>query len=218
MSKSIGLITIGQSPRSDMTHEMQPLLGSGVVFDEIGALDDLSEKDISELSPEQGELTYVSRLRNGKSAKLSKVKLEPYLQKKVQEIEQRVSSSILVCTGSFPTIVHEKPILFPDQVLKNVVKSVIGDGKLGLMIPLEEQRDQLTKKWEGTPLEVAVSSPYEGADFESVGNELLKKGVTLIVLDCMGYTEEQKRRVKSSTGLPVILSRSIVSRVAAELV
>lgn len=217
MERKIGLITIGQSPRLDMTPEMRPLLDPSTEFVEVGALDDLSREDIEKLAPAKGEVTYISRLRNGESVKLSKEKLLPHLQQKIHEIEQNVSSSIVVCTGSFPTIMHNKPLLFPDQILKGVVEAVIGKGTMGLIVPLEEQKNQLLEKWGDIPVVVAASSPYEELNIEDTAKELKAKGVDLLVLDCMGYTEQHKRRVKSATDLPVILSRSIVARVAAEM-
>lgn len=218
MAQKIGLITIGQSPRSDMTPEMQPLLGPSTVFVEAGALDDLSEEEIAKLAPEKDDTTYISRLRNGKSVKLSKAKLLPHLQQKILEVEEQVSSSIVVCTGSFPTITHSKPLLFPDQILKGTVEAVIGGGTMGLIVPLEEQKSQLLEKWGDTPIVAAASTPYEEVNIEGAAKELKEKRATLLVLDCMGYTEEHKRRVKAATNLPVILSRSIVARVAAEMV
>ncbi|MDQ0252802.1 protein AroM [Evansella vedderi] len=217
MVAKIGLITIGQSPRSDMTPEMKPLLGSAVSFMEVGALDDLSEKEIEHLAPSANEVTYISRLRSGKSVKLSKAKLLPYLQDQLNKVEEQVASSIVVCTGSFPTLTYKKPLLFPDQILKSVVQAVIGDGTLGLIVPLEEQKNQLMEKWGNVPVVAAAVSPYEEADFEAPAKELKKKGATIFVLDCMGYTEAHKEKVKSATGLPTILSRSIVARIAAEM-
>lgn len=217
MVQKIGLITIGQSPRSDMTPEMKALLGHNTSFVEAGALDDLSESKIAILAPEDGETTYISRLRNGKSVKLSKSKLLPYLQQQLNKVEEEVSSSIVVCTGSFPTLSHTKPLIFPDQILKHVVRSVIGNGTLGLIVPLEEQKVQLVEKWGDIPVVAAAASPYEEADFEGPSRELKEKGATVYVLDCMGYTEEHKLKIKSVTGLPTILSRSIVARIAAEM-
>jgi protein AroM len=217
MGKKIGLITIGQSPRSDMTPEMKALLGPTTSFVEAGALDDLSESKIAMLEPDDGETTYISRLRNGKSVKLSKARLLPYLQHQLNKVEKEASSSIVVCTGSFPTLTHTKPLLFPDQILKHVVQSVLGNGTLGLIVPLEEQKTQLIEKWGDIPVIVVAASPYEDADFEGPAKELKEKGATVYVLDCMGYTEEHKQKVKSVTGLPTILSRSIVARIAAEM-
>ncbi|WP_408008460.1 AroM family protein [Pseudalkalibacillus sp. A8] len=217
MGEKIGLITIGQSPRIDLTPEMQVLLGPAICFVEAGALDNLSEVEIAKLAPEKDEITYISRLRNGQSVKLSKSKLLPYLQQKISKVEEEASSSIVVCTGSFPTLAHSKPLLFPDQILKHVGKSVLGNGTLGLLVPLEEQKKQMVDKWGNIPVVVESVSPYEESDFEGPARKLKDKGATIIILDCMGYNEAHKQMVKFVTGLPTILSRSIVARVAAEL-
>lgn len=216
--KKIGLVTIGQSPRVDLTPEMEPLMGGNCELVEAGALDDLSSEEIERISPEEGEETYVSRLRSGDFARISKQKLLPLLQKKILTLEEKVSSTILVCTGSFPSIEHNKPLLFPDKILFAFVNSVIANGTLGVLIPLIKQEDSLKKKWVNVSVVAQSANPYQkDDDFITPALKLKELGATLIVLDCMGYTEEHKRIVKEATGLPVILSRSIVARVAAEL-
>ncbi|WP_078544751.1 AroM family protein [Litchfieldia alkalitelluris] len=217
--KKIGLITIGQSPRVDLTPEMEPLIGEGNIFVELGALDDLTSEEIEKVAPFEGDVTYVSRLRSGAYAKMSKQKILPLLQEKVLLLENEVSSNILVCTGSFPNIKHNKPLLFPDKILNAVVDSVLEkNGVLGVMVPLMEQKESLVKKWGDRPLVVQSANPYQkDDDFVTPARKLKELGATVIVLDCMGYTEEHKRKVKEHSNLPVILSRSIVARVAAEL-
>ncbi|WP_066248336.1 AroM family protein [Neobacillus drentensis] len=218
MTKKIGLVTIGQSPRVDMTPEMEPFLGDDCSFVEAGALDDLTLEEIEKLAPQEGETTYVSRLRLGSYAKLEKSKLLPFVQEKIIKLEEEVSSTILVCTGSFPTLTHTKPLLFPDKILMGMVQSVIGNGMLGVMVPLQEQEGVLTGKWGNVPHVTASANPYlEEDDFVTPSLKLKESGATIIVLDCMGYTEKHKNIVKRTTNLPVILSRSVVARVAAEL-
>jgi protein AroM len=218
MSKKIGLITIGQSPRIDMTPEMESLVGDNCSFIEAGALDDLSLDEIKKLVPtNNGENTYVSRLRSGDSVKLSKQKVIPLLQEKIIEIEEEVSSTIIVCTGNFPLFIHKKPLLFPDKILNGVVHSILGNGKLGILVPLDEQKESLKMKWGSIPIVSQSVSPYEKDDYITPALKLKEQGATLIVLDCMGYNEAHKDIVKKYTDLPVILPRSIVARVAAEL-
>ena len=218
MSKKIGLLTIGQAPRVDMTPEMEILVGDSCTFVEAGALDDLTADEIKSLAPETGEATYVSRLRNGEHAKLFRPKLYPLLQEKILELEKHVSSTIIVCTGNFPYFVHSKPLLFPDKILTNTVTAVLGNGKLGVIVPLPEQQENLLEKWEGIPVLTEHGNPYVAdVDLVTPARILKKQGATIIVLDCMGYTEAHKEIVKNETGLPVILPRSIVARVAAEL-
>ncbi|WP_037193644.1 AroM family protein, partial [Rhodococcus rhodochrous] len=56
-----------------------------------------------------------------------------------------------------------------------------------------------------------------GDEIEKAALSLKEHDVDLILLDCMGYTEEMKRTVKQITGKPVILSRTLVARVLGEL-
>jgi protein AroM len=62
-----------------------------------------------------------------------------------------------------------------------------------VIVPLEEQRNTLTKKWGDPNLElfVEVASPYEDSDIKGAGQRLKSQGAELIVLDCMGYSETQ---------------------------
>lgn len=221
MRQKVGLLTIGQSPRVDMTPEMATFLEEHVDFVEMGAVDDLTDEELKALDPGLDDVTYISRLRDGRSIKLAKQALLPKLQEKITLLEEAgVSSTILVCTGKFPAFSHSKPLLFPDKVLSATVQAVLQNGKLGVIIPLAEQEPFMKEKWEGFGFEVEyrVASPYDEADFATPATELKEAGANLIVLDCMGYTVEQKFIVSRISGLPVILARSIVARIASELV
>jgi protein AroM len=43
-------------------------------------------------------------------------------------------------------------------------------------------------------------------------------GVDYVILDCMGYTQEMKDLVRKEAGAPVLLARSVVARLAAEVI
>ncbi|MFC7395439.1 AroM family protein [Scopulibacillus cellulosilyticus] len=220
MKQKVGLLTIGQSPRVDMTPEMKMFLGEQIELVEMGAIDGMSGEELKELAPVPGDLTYVSRLKDGGSIKLSKQALLPKLQDKIKQLEAAgVSSTILACTGSFPPFQHEKPLLFPDKVLASVVQAVLQKGTLGIIMPLAEQLDLTKEKWGGSGLDIkfASASPYEPADFSEAAKELREQQADLIVLDCMGYTFDHQSLVRKVSGVPVILSRSIVAKVAGEL-
>ena len=66
MTAQIGLVTIGQSPRVDLTPDLARLL-PGVRFVERGALDGLSQMECTGLAPEAGEEALVTRLSGGLS-------------------------------------------------------------------------------------------------------------------------------------------------------
>jgi protein AroM len=218
--KSVGVLTIGQSPRVDVTPSIQHILGNTVDIVEAGGLDRIREDDLYSITPDKGEVTYISRLRNGESIKIGKSKLIPLLQAELNKLEEQVSAVIMLCTGDFPTIINKKPLIYPDKLLSHTVKAILSKGKLGLVVPLEEQRNTLTQKWKSTGIEfcVEVASPYEGSDKKRAAQKLKNQGAELIVLDCMGYDETHKKEAMEGSGLPVLLPRTLTARIVAEYV
>ena len=67
----IGAVTIGQSPRVDVTPDIMPIFGDEVELLQMGALDGLSKEDIAAMVPREGDYILVSRLNDGSFAKFS---------------------------------------------------------------------------------------------------------------------------------------------------
>ena len=216
----IGVITIGQSPRTDVTPSLQRILGSNVDIIERGGLDRFKDEELHIIAPDESEVTYISRLRSGKSVKIGKTKLLPLLQEELNCLESKVDIVLMLCTGDFPTLKIQKPILYPDKILTNTVKAILNKGKLGLIIPLEEQRESLVQKWNGLDLglEIGVASPYIESDIKGEAARLKDKGVSMIVLDCMGYNEKHKQQAHKGSFLPVILPRTLLARITQEYI
>lgn len=220
MNGNIGVLTIGQSPRNDVTPSIQAILGDSVSIKERGGLDSLTEQTLKNISPESSSETYISKLRNGCNVKIAKDKLLPLLQHELMELEKEVDVVIMLCTGDFPTLKTSKPIIFPDKVLSHTIQAIKTDGNLGLIIPLEEQRKTLVEKWKDVNMKpvVEVASPYESSDIQGAAQSLREQGASLIVLDCMGYNEFHKEEAKEVFQGPVILPRTLTARIAAEYV
>ena len=68
----VGLITVGQSPRSDVVPDMAAILGGDVEILEAGALDGLSREQIAPLAPEGDDEILVTRLADGSSVFVGK--------------------------------------------------------------------------------------------------------------------------------------------------
>ncbi|MEM3735736.1 MAG: AroM family protein [Candidatus Bathyarchaeia archaeon] len=54
----IGLITIGQSPRNDVTPMLKAMLGQAVQLVEKGALDNLTKDEVNRLAPRLGTMCW----------------------------------------------------------------------------------------------------------------------------------------------------------------
>ncbi|MFZ5753637.1 MAG: AroM family protein [Bacillota bacterium] len=218
----IGAITIGQSPRDDMVPDIERVLGQHIMIIQKGALDDFTyEQVVHSFSPKEGDEVLVTRMRDGRQVKIAEHHLLPLLQNAIDQLErQGVEANLLLCTGRFPEFRHSNLLLKPQDLLHSVTAQVAAGQPVGLLIPDEDQREQIAAWWNrsGVKVEVEVASPYQ--DFrhiEDAAERLKTKAVSLIFMDCMGYTVKMKNRVKEITGKPVMLPRTLAARVVAEL-
>jgi protein AroM len=79
----VGLITVGQAPRSDVVPDMAAILGGDVEIVEAGALDGLSREQIEPLAPEGDDEILVTRLADGSSVFVGKTRMIPRIEAKI---------------------------------------------------------------------------------------------------------------------------------------
>lgn len=220
MKTKIGAITIGQSPRVDVTADILPLLPEQLILVEAGALDAFTVNDLWKVAPERGPVL-VSRMRDGLQVRMDETKILIYLQKCITELEaQGCQAIVMLCTGDFPAFTHKVPLLKPRQILQSVTKEVIGNGPIGLIVPDEAQAEHIQGWWveQGIDTQVAVGSPYLGmAGIEDAAHQLANQDLQLIIADCIGYTVAMKERIREITGIPVILPRTLIARILTEI-
>ncbi|MEM3696928.1 MAG: AroM family protein [Candidatus Bathyarchaeia archaeon] len=217
----IGLVTIGQSPRTDVTPILRNTLGSKVELIEKGALDGLTKKEIEKLAPAARDYVLVTRLNNGTSVKVARRHIVPRIQKCIRELEEMdVDLNLLLCTGEFPSFKAKKPLIMLDKLISNVVQCVKG-GKIGVVVPEMEQISQIKRRWKSLGLSIIITSanPYgENEAFEEAAKFLAKENVDLIVLDCIGYTPKVKDLFGRLTEKPVLLPQTILGSILMDLI
>lgn len=217
----IGLVTIGQAPRIDVVPEMRQLLGPAVEVLEAGALDGMTLEEVRALRPHEGDYILTTRLRDGTEVLVAKRHIVPRVQQRIAELEQHGAEVIgLLCTGAFPDVDSHKPFIKPQQLLYNLVRSMVFPGRIGILTPSPQQQVQTRSKWQELGLDVVVeaASPYgDSAELEPAGQGLRQANVSLVVMDCIGYSEAMKAYVKTLTGVPVILAHALMARVMQEL-
>lgn len=213
----IGLVTVGQTPRDDVTPEILDLLPSSVSYVEVGALDgfDSAEKVMEEIGAVEGEPRIVTRMRDGTSVSIKHDEAVELLKERMEEMEE-VSLLLLLCTGSFPKLDTSVPVLKPGPLLRAWVKGITEGGEVGVMIPDEEQVEQAEEKWSEFQATFAAASPYgESEEIRSAAGKLKEKH--FIALDCIGYDSEMKSIVEEVSGSGVLLSRSVLGKTASEI-
>lgn len=222
--EKLGMITIGQAPRTDVAPIVEAYLGGRADLVQSGALDGLTKSYIEQnLRPEAGEYVLTSRLADGDSVVMSREKIQPMLQGKIDEMERNgIKQILLLCTGVFPGLRTTSAYLIePDHIIPPTVKAMVGGRRFGVIVPLEEQKESLKPKFAPHGLDpiFAVASPYHNDEenFRRAASELKHKA-DIILLDCMGYTEASRELVARASGLPVVLSNAIMAKLVSEMI
>src|SRR5262249_52962223 len=100
--KTVGVITIGQSPRDDVVPDMEKPLGPDFRIVQAGALDGLGHAEIAALAPTGDEFPLITRLRDGTSVVIGKERIIGRVQACLDDLGREASAFAIMCTGKFP--------------------------------------------------------------------------------------------------------------------
>jgi protein AroM len=219
----IGAVTIGQSPRDDIIPEIQDILGPGAEVIEAGALDGLSLEEVKNFYPDPTDFTLVTRMTGGTEVKVAEKYIVSRLNNCISGLEAKGAEILmLLCTGEFPGIKAKGILLRPDRLLRNIVKGILEKGRLGVIVPSPDQIPTVEKKWGRSHLDVVSEavSPYTGTKKEIIETSMKVKNFNpdLILLDCIGFHRETKVIFREVTKKPVLLPRTILARIAREII
>ncbi len=224
MSSSPGVVaavTIGQSPRPDIFDEIMPLLGAGVRVIEAGALDDLTDDEITAHRPTPDDHTLVTRLRDGSEVLVGRRRILPRVQACLDRVQDQADLIVMLCTGTFPPFATERLVLYPEHLLFQLARAVAPGGRIGVLTPSAHQVAEQERRWHDVVAEVTVRphSPYtSGNDLDGACAAFVDARVDVVVLDCLGYTVSLKQVVRRMARRPVLLARTVLARAVAELI
>ena len=213
-SVRVGLLTIGQSPREDITTEIRPLFLPHIEIVEAGLLDNLSPAEIEQLHPEYEETPLVSRLRDGSQVRLSEQKISALLPEVIDSIKtkMKVRAVGLLCTHDFPDTKFSSTVISPFYYLNFLVTQVLKARYIGVVVPLENQVDMTKKKWGKEKIIVEAKSPYtEGKTWEEIAKEFNREKIEAVILDCIGYKIQDNRKLQNLISSPILLPRVILA-------
>lgn len=222
---TFGMLTLGQSPRTDIEPTFRAIWGEGVLFMQRGGLDGLSIPAIAQLAPTGGEPgieTCVTSPGNGRlGVFVSKKHLLPRLVSAAHELEMQCHNIVLLCSGQFPALKQAVPKLIePIVFIRSVVASLAGHAHVCVIGP-ESDMAEAPAQWSPyvAKVSVAAASPYDpGERLVQAACRAREIGADYILLDDMGFTEEQRRLVRAISGIVTLNATSIAARVLQELV
>jgi len=222
LKKRIAIVTIGQSPRTDVVPEMQTYLGSHVSIVERGALDGLSADEIRAFGPAEGMLPLVTRLANGTEVIVAKEKLLPRLAEVIKKLDREgMDFILLLCNGDFPDFDTRCLIVEPQRIVDRSLAALMRPHRrLGVLVPVADQEAWVRERLEPvhSRLTVATASPYKSeASLEQACEQFRAAKCDLVVLYCMGFNRKFGDRVRAICNRPVIVSNTLVARFLGEL-
>jgi protein AroM len=217
----VAAITIGQSPRTDMTEDSFARLPADLEIIEYGALDPFTrEEAIQSFGPGPGDEVLVSRLRDGSQIRLGDKAVTGLLQAAINRAEQEgAAATLLLCTGEFPAFQHSKPLITPMPLLHATARILADGRRIAVLLPDPAQVEPAVRRWRESGLEAlaVAASPYEDiARVEAAAASLRGCGAALLCMDCMGYTVAMKGLAARASGLPALLPRTLMSAITAE--
>jgi protein AroM len=216
---AIGIITLGQTPRPDLEKVFRRHLPD-TNFLIRGGLDDVQTAEIDALAAAGGEYPLFVILRDGTVREISLYRLKPFLDRRAREVAaEGAAVSALMCAGNFPDLDSPVPMIYPSRVLTAVARGICRGNRIGVVTPNDGQVAAATAHWreKGFHPAVTVASPLDPAALSRAAEALADPGLELIVLDCMGFSPEAARRMRTLCGRPVLCPQGLVPRVMAEM-
>lgn len=216
---TVGLITIGQAPRTDITDDIRARLPEEVSVVEKGALDDYDDQSVvkAELGAREGHPTFVTTMRDGSTVMVDRAAVAHEMQSCVANLSVDVDAVGILCTGEFPHFEASVPVLETGTLLRSWADAIEPHGTLGVLIPKPEQDSQVRAEWSNSrDVRTVAASPYNDAvnTREAAAN---LGHVDLVLLKCMGYDYETKRAVREVTGVGTLLPRSLLTKAITEV-
>lgn len=206
MASRVGMLTIGQAPRPDLVAPFARLRPD-VALVEAGALDGLDEAALPGASG--GGYPLTTRLADGTPVTLDEAVLEPLVEAARHRLEAAgVVATLLLCAGPFAAVRGGRPFLRPFALAAAVLRSA-GVGRVGVLVPTEDQRDPAARKyaaagfdpvvWAAPVTAAAARLPGWLADEAASGDP-----VGHVVLDYVGGDPDLVADLRAAAGVPLV--------------
>lgn len=220
----IGFATIGESPRDDLVPYILEHLSCPTDAIEGGVLDGKSEAEIAALDAGPEVRHMVTRRSGGRSARLAFDRTLPEMQRVVDRLVTEGAELVVVlCGADWSALKSPMPLINPGRLFPNVIQA-LGHGRhVGVVKPSDGQVESTIEQYRALGLEVAVTSafPYDERGVEraaAAGAWLADRDIDMVWMTCVGMDEPMRHALKSSCAKPVILARSILTKVIDEFV
>lgn len=222
---TIGFATIGQSPRTDLVPYLLERLPHRVTALEAGVLDGLTTAEMAALDDDGPGVHMVTLLNDGSSVRLSFDLTLPRMQQVVDTLVARGAEIVVIlCGADWSAVRAPVPIINPGQLFPKVIQGLTGRSKLAVIRPSAGQVQATEQEYRGRlGLDAIVTSafPYDAnatANAAGAATNLRDQRPELAWMTCVGMGEDMRSAVRRELDIPVVLARSLLARLIAELV
>ena len=222
--RTVGFVAIGKTPEHDVVPEVRVRVSPDVRLCERGNLDGLSPDEVAALAPDPGEVGIVAPLGPGAETLLSHRKILPRIQRLVDELvnDERAELVVILCGADWSAIDSPVPLINPGRLFPAVVSALAHGRKLGIIKPSPGQVERERERYRMLGIDAVATSatPFgqDRLDQARQAAELLRTaGCELIWMTCIGMDEPMREIVAAVTGRPVLLARSLLASIVAQL-
>lgn len=220
----IGFATIGESPRDDLVPYILEHLSRPVEAVEGGVLDGKSEDDVAALDAGPDARHMVTRRGNARSARLAFDRTLPEMQRVVDRLVADGADLVVVlCGADWSALRSEVPLVNPGRLFPNIIQALGYGRRVGVVKPSDGQVEGTIQQYRALGLDVEVTSafPYDDRGIEraaAAGARLASSDIDLVWMTCVGMDEPMRQALKAECNKPVVLARSILTKVIDEFV
>ncbi|MCP4359875.1 MAG: AroM family protein [Chloroflexi bacterium] len=218
--KSIGALTIGQSPRPDLVSPLINLLPENCQIIQAGALDGLTKAALPPIH--SGTYPLTTRMQDNSLVMIEEAFLASKLQQALDQLEkQGVVSTILLCAGTFADLQGMCPLFKPFAIGRGILNS-LDLNKIGLISPIKEQEAPIRQRWQAADFQPTVWTAdlaQQDKQFSQQLNEQIEANhLECIVLDYVGHPVSQVAKLRETAVIPLLdLGQLAIAALSATL-
>lgn len=207
--------------------DMQRIWGSGTEIRFFSVLPDTTPEAVAPYTADAGDRILMLGLGEGAPTMISINKLTPQIEALLAALQGQADFAFFACAGDFPRLNSPLPIIQPNMVFRNMIKTTLQSHmRLGVITPGEKQIPHVHASWLPYLAEAGLSKEQLVVDWAPPSKEsatrcaqrLAAQNIDLVAVECLGFKEELREMIAREVKKPVILVRTVVAHLVREMI
>lgn len=219
--KKVGLIAMGKKENLPFWQDMVKRFGPEIEIIFRGVLDGLSREETKKIFAfEEGENYIVTELPDKSTVHISEAVTRRYVTGIKEEMFAEGAKAVLVlCTGDFDRTGEEQGLfVLPQDIIYGLI-SGLKQKRIGFIVPEEGQIRQSEENYRELHPIVKAASPYGSVEkLRATAASFRDEPVSLIVMDCMGFTAELGQLAAEESGKNILVPRVVIPKIIRSMV